>query len=74
MVSHSRVVDSMKREARDEERKVEREEVEEVRRSVRKTQQSVERATLGDLDVLAQLKQQFGSASSDEDGGEDDAA
>ena len=74
MVSHSRVVDSMKREARDEERKVEREEVEEVRRSVRKTQQSVERATLGDLDVLAQLKQQFGSASSDDDGGEDDAA
>ncbi len=74
MVSHSRVVDSMKREARDEERKVEREETEDVRRSVRRTQQSVERATLGDLDVLSQLRQQFGSENSDADGDNDGEA
>ncbi len=71
MVSHSRVVDSMKREARDEERKVEREEQDDVRRSVRRTQQSVERATLGDLDVLAQLKQQLGGGDSSDDSNED---
>ena len=73
MVSHSRVVDSMRREARDEERKVEREEHEEVRRSVRKTQQSVERATLGDLDALAQLKQQLGGGTDDADDAGDDS-
>ena len=65
----------MKREARDEERKVEREEQEDVRRSVRKTQQSVERATLGDLDALAQLKQQLGQsddADTDADNSDND--
>ena len=60
MVSHSSVVNSMRRESRNEERRVAQEEKEEVRRAVRSTQQSVERATLGDLDALSQLREQLG--------------
>ena len=74
MVSHSRVVDSMKRESREEQRRVEAEVKEEVRRSVRKTQASVERQTLGDLDALAQLKQQLGGGNAAADDAEGDDA
>lgn len=68
MVSHSSVVNSMRRENRNEERRVQQEEKEEVRRAVRSTQQSVERATLGDLDALSQLRQQLGNEGEEEGG------
>ena len=71
MVSHSRVVDSMKRDARNEERKVEKEERDEVRRVVRRQAQNVERATLGDLDALSQLREQLGGQG-DEDSSEEE--
>jgi small subunit ribosomal protein S1 len=59
MVSHSRVVDSMKRESRNEERKAVQEERDEVRKVVRRQAQNIERATLGDLDALSQLRTQL---------------
>ena len=70
MVSHSRVVDSMKRDQRNEERRVQKEEREEVRRVVKRQSASVERATLGDLDALAALRDQLGGDA----GGADAAA
>jgi len=74
MVSHSRVVDSMRRDQRNEERKVEREEQDEVRRVVRRQSQNVERATLGDLDALSQLREQLGGADGDDTAAEGDDA
>lgn len=59
MVSHSRVVDSMKRESRNEERKADQQERDEVRKVVRRQAQNIERATLGDLDALSQLRSQL---------------
>lgn len=59
MVSHLRYLEDIRREA-DEQVKQERDsERNELRTAVKKTQASVERETLGDLDVFSQLKGQL---------------
>ncbi len=62
LVSHSRYLDDIRREADETVRKEKDKEVDETRQSVKKTQSSVERSTLGDLDVFSQLKEQLGDA------------
>ena len=59
MVSHLRYVDDIRREADDEVRTEKRKERQETQRVIKKTQQSVERSTLGDLNVFADLKSQL---------------
>ncbi len=59
LVSHLRYVEDIKREADDSVRTEKREERKTVQKAVKKTQSNVERATLGDLDVFSQLKDQL---------------
>ena len=59
LVSHTRYLDDVRREADDQVRAEKTKSREETRQVVRKTQASVERATLGDLGALSQLKAQF---------------
>ena len=66
LVSHLRYLDDIRREA-DEAVKKEKAEVRtQTRDAVKKTQTNIERTTLGELDALAQLKQQF-EENEDED-------
>ncbi len=67
--SHLRYLEDIQREADDQVRKVKEGEVKETRNVVRKTQAKIEKTTLGDLDALAQLKEQFteGEASTEAD-------
>ncbi len=62
LVSHSRYLDDVRREADDQVRAEKDKERTETRQAVRKTQASVERATLGDLGALSELKAQFKEA------------
>ena len=59
MVSHLRYLEDIKREADEEVRKVRRDARNETRRAVKKQQSSVQKSTLGDLDVFSQLKDQL---------------
>jgi small subunit ribosomal protein S1 len=59
LVSHTRYLDDVRREADDQVRAEQDKEHQETRQAVRKTQASVERATLGDLGALSELKAQF---------------
>jgi small subunit ribosomal protein S1 len=59
LVSHSRYLEDIRREAEDEVKAEKVKEVKETRKAVKKTQSSVERSTLGDLDALAALKDQL---------------
>jgi small subunit ribosomal protein S1 len=59
MVSHLRYLEDIRREADEQVRKEKDTERQETRQAVKKTQSSVERDTLGDLDVFSQLKQQL---------------
>lgn len=67
MVSHMRYLDDIRREADEQVRKERDDERQETRKAVKKTQASVERDTLGDLDVFSQLKEQLS-----DDGGDDE--
>lgn len=67
MVSHMRYLDDIRREADEQVRKERDDERQETRKAVKKTQTSVERDTLGDLDVFSQLKEQLS-----DDGGDDE--
>jgi small subunit ribosomal protein S1 len=60
LVSHTRYLDDVRREADETVKKEKDKEVEEVRQTVKKQQATVERSTLGDLDVFSQLKEQIG--------------
>jgi small subunit ribosomal protein S1 len=60
LVSHSRYLDDVRREADDKVAKEKDKEVDETRQAVKKQQATVERSTLGDLDVFSQLKEQIG--------------
>jgi small subunit ribosomal protein S1 len=71
MVSHMRYLDDIRREADEQVRKDRDDERQETRKAVKKTQTSVERDTLGDLDVFSQLKEQLSDDSGDDDGGDD---
>jgi small subunit ribosomal protein S1 len=59
LVSHTRFVEDNKRAADDVTRKVKDSEESETRKAVESTQQKIEKDTLGDLDVLAKLKDQL---------------
>ncbi|MDX1943345.1 MAG: 30S ribosomal protein S1 [Saprospiraceae bacterium] len=59
LVSHLRYLEDIRREAEEEVKKEKDEEKQKTRSAVKKTQDSVERSTLGDLDVFSQLKGQF---------------
>ncbi len=59
LVSHTRYLDDVRREADDQVRAEKDKQHKETRQAVRKTQASVERATLGDLGALSELKAQF---------------
>ncbi len=60
LVSHARYVEDIKREADDAVRKDKDAEEQETRKAVETTQNNVEKSTLGDLEGLAQLKEQLG--------------
>ncbi len=59
LVSHLRYLDDIRREAEDQVKKEKAEVRRQTRDSVQKQQSSIERTTLGELDALAQLKEQF---------------
>ncbi|WP_156307033.1 30S ribosomal protein S1 [Sphingobacterium endophyticum] len=59
VISHSRIWEDAKAEARIEEFNARKKEAKAATSAVKKVKDSVEKATLGDLDVLAQLKEQM---------------
>ena len=59
VISHSRIWEDKKSEARIEEFNARKKEAKAATSAVKKVKDSVEKSTLGDLDVLAQLKQQM---------------
>ncbi len=59
IVSHSRYLDDIQREATDSVRKEKRQVQEKTRKAVKSQQGKMERTTLGELDVFSQLKQQL---------------
>ena len=63
LVSHLRYLEDIQREADDQIRQTKRGEVQQTRKVVRKQQAKIEKTTLGDLDALAQLKEQFNEGS-----------
>ena len=67
LVSHTRYLDDVRREADDQVKAEKDKEHTETRQAVRKTQASVERATLGDLGALSELKAQFEEQASEEE-------
>ncbi len=69
LVSHSRYLDDVRREADETVKKEKDKEVDETRQAVKKQQTTVEqqRSTLGDLDVFSQLKEQLGGETSESD-------
>jgi small subunit ribosomal protein S1 len=70
LVSHLRYLDDIRREADQQVRQEKQKERKQTRDAVKKTQSNVERTTLGDLDALSQLKDQF--QQDDEDDNNDD--
>ncbi|NBC09268.1 MAG: 30S ribosomal protein S1 [Bacteroidetes bacterium] len=68
LVSHLRYLDDIRREAETEVRREKQEERKQTRKAVKKQQSSVEKSTLGDLDVFNQLKDQL----EDEDDNKDE--
>lgn len=69
LVSHTRYLDDVRREADETVKKEKDKEVDETRQAVKKQQTTVEqqRSTLGDLDVFSQLKEQLGGETSESD-------
>ncbi len=59
LVSHTRYLDDIRREADNKVREEKQAERRQTQDAVKKTQQNIERTTLGDLDALAQLKEQL---------------
>lgn len=59
VISHSRIWEDAKEEARKEEVSARKKEAKSTSSAVKKVKDSVEKSTLGDLDVLAQLKEQM---------------
>lgn len=59
VISHSRIWEDAKEEARKEEVNARKKEAKSTSSAVKKVKDSVEKSTLGDLDVLAQLKEQM---------------
>ena len=59
VISHSRIWEEAKEEARKEESSARKKDAKSASNAVKKVKDSVEKSTLGDLDVLAQLKEQM---------------
>ncbi len=68
LVSHLRYLDDIRREAETEVRREKQKEQKQTRKAVKKQQSSVEKSTLGDLDVFNKLKDQL----EDEDDNKDE--
>ncbi|MEY3052474.1 MAG: hypothetical protein RLY31_2259 [Bacteroidota bacterium] len=66
LLSHTRYLDDVRREADDLVKKEKDKEREEVTQIVKKQQTTIERSTLGDLDVFSQIKEQFSENSEDQ--------
>ncbi len=66
LVSHTRYLDDIRREADDLVKKEKDKEREEVTQMVKKQQTTIERSTLGDLDVFSQIKEQFAEGGGDQ--------
>lgn len=66
LVSHTRYLDDIKREADESVRQEKRKERDATRKSIKSTQSKVERTTLGELDVFSQLKEQISEAQQEE--------
>ncbi len=67
MVSHSRYVNDIRREAKDTVVRERREERDTTRKAVKQTNASNERSTLGDLSAFEQLREQLSNENEDED-------
>ncbi|OAV45807.1 30S ribosomal protein S1 [Lewinella sp. 4G2] len=67
-VSHSRYVNDIRKEAKDQVYKEQKEEREETRKVLKKTSSSIERSTLGDLSAFEQLREQLSGNDDDKDG------
>ncbi|GGH31637.1 30S ribosomal protein S1 [Sphingobacterium alkalisoli] len=59
VISHSRIWEDAKEESRKEESNARKKDAKAASTAVKKVKESVEKSTLGDLDVLAQLKEQM---------------
>ncbi|NGF54909.1 30S ribosomal protein S1 [Parapedobacter sp. SGR-10] len=59
VISHSRIWEEAKEEARKEESNSRKKDAKAASNAVKKVKESVEKSTLGDLDILAQLKEQM---------------
>jgi small subunit ribosomal protein S1 len=66
LVSHLRYLEDIRKEAKEETARAEEKEEKEVRKDLQKAQSKVERTTLGDLDALAQLKEQLEGGEEEE--------
>ncbi len=67
LVSHLRYLDDIRREADDKVKAEQRQERQETRKQVRKSQSNIERSTMGELDAFSQLKEQLSNASQEEE-------
>ena len=63
LVSHTRYLEDINKEAKDEVRKEKRKETDNIRKSVKATQSNVKASTLGELDVFSQLKEQMATST-----------
>jgi small subunit ribosomal protein S1 len=66
-VSHSRYVNDIRREAKDQVQRERREERETTRKAIQKTSANIERSTLGDLSAFEQLREQLSGNEDDKD-------
>ncbi len=73
LVSHLRYLEDIQREASDQVKSRERSGRQKTRKMVRKQQTTMEKTTLGDLDALAQLKDQLGEEAKSEKKEQDNA-
>lgn len=71
LVSHTRYLEDIRKEAEESVKREKDGETEQVRKQVKVTQQKVERTTLGDLDQLAALKGQLDEAEAETEEKED---
>ncbi len=67
LVSHLRYLEDISREADDQVRTEKRQQRDQTRSAVKKQQSKVEKTTLGELDALQQLKEQFDENNKDKD-------
>ncbi len=63
LVSHTRYLEDIRREADEQVKSQKEKEVKETRKAIKKTQTTLERSTLGDLDALNQIKEQLQEAA-----------